>query len=113
MPTAYLDDVQEAILAADKNFTDHTEGNIVQHFQVATVNVIFKRVVERWDYGHPSMYRMDRGNIDKLKKWWAEVAPDGVILPAQFKPLLGCDEINVQRTSAGRLFNYHVALTDG
>lgn len=111
MPTAYLEDVQEAILAASKNFGNRTEGNIVQHFEVGEVNVIFNRVGTRWDYGHPAIYRMDRGNIDKLRKWWAEVEPAGVILPPQYKPLLGCEEINVQFTSpSGRLFNYHVAL---
>jgi len=112
MPTAYLDDVQEAILAAYKNFTGNTEGNIEQHFQVETVTVILNRAGNRWDYGHPAKFRMHPGNA-KLTEWWAEVEPNGVVQPAQYKPALGCREINVQWTSTGgRLFNYHVALED-
>ena len=113
MPTAYLQDVQEAIVAANAKFENKTEGGMQQHFEVGTVPVMFNKVDSRWDYGHPTIYVMDRGHIQALESWWKEIHTTGRILPPQHKPMLQCWEINVQWTSAdGRLFNYHVAVSD-
>jgi hypothetical protein len=111
MPTAYLEDVQEAILEANRRFTNNAQGGFNQHFETATVPVIFQLMNHtRWDYGHPAMYRFERQHIPALTRWWTEVEPTGVVLPPQHKPALNCHEINVQRATGGRLFNYHVAL---
>ena len=112
MCKAYLEDVTEAIIAAVNNFENNIEGPIEQHFERASVNVMFERRGDRWDYGHPAMYKMDSSNIDKLATWWKEIYPTGGVLPRVWKDQLQCYEVNVQWvTSSGRMFNYHVAVT--
>jgi len=112
MCKAYFEDVTEAIIAANKKFEESIEGGVVQHFETASVNVMFERRGDRWDYGHPAMYKMDSGNIAKLVNWWKEVQPTGEVLPRVWKDQLQCYEVNVQWvTSSGRMFNYHVAVT--
>lgn len=110
--TAYFEDVTEACAAAWRNFESATKGSIGQDFEIGQVTVTFQLRDGRWDYGHPTMYRMEEGHVDSLKSWWQSIAPSGDVLPPQFKPQLGCDEVNVVAKSGDgkRLFNYHVAL---
>jgi hypothetical protein len=113
MCIAYLADVQEAILAANKNFEQRIEGEIKQHFDRATVVVMFRINGNRWDYGHPAMYKMEKQHVGELTKWWKEIHPSGDVLKPEIKPDFGCEVVNVQWVSgSGRLFNYHVALKD-
>lgn len=113
MPNAELEDVKDAILAADKNFTNQIPGDIAQNFEAGDVNVISKVVGTRWDYGHPTMYRMNAAHVVELTNWWTQIHPTtGVVLPIVWKPMLQCYEVNVQWTSNdGHLFNYHVAVS--
>jgi len=118
MPNATFEDVTDAVLAAMKNFENDVQGNIPQYFDGGDTTVLFniKRRGgpangDRWDFGHPTMYTYDPGQIGKLNEWWAEVKPNGALLPAAFKPSVGCWEINLVFDTGNRRFNYHVALS--
>jgi len=117
MPTAYLEDVREAAVTALLRFERHETGEFVQHFEVATVNVMFNiRKGEgpgggqRWDYGHPTMYELHPSCLGELETWWQEVAPTGSLLPPQYKPMLNAWEVNLVCDQGNRRFNYHVAV---
>jgi hypothetical protein len=121
MPATF-DDVREALVAAVLHFEANNSAVMppLQYFDSYDLNlhpngvpIIFQRVQiqggYRWDYGHPTMYLMDSGNILQLQTLANELGL--TLLARAWKPALNCYEVNLVKDVGTRRFNYHVAVT--
>lgn len=99
-----LEDARNAIRNAYDNFRDRDN-------RFNDRSVIRNVVGNNWNYGYPSMYRVNRLNADELASWWEHRAPGNEALELIYKQYLDCYQINLQATSgSGRLFNFHVSV---
>ncbi|HKQ92226.1 MAG TPA: hypothetical protein VJZ77_16320 [Blastocatellia bacterium] len=108
-----LEEAKTAIQVANDHFATYERSALTrQNIEGKEVNILFERHGNRYDYGIPSMYVLDKKYLDDLKNWWKGLHPKtGVVLPPEAK---GGDayQVNLQWMSeSDELFNLHLSVT--